>query len=144
LARKYGPADAWLLAELDSLHDTLSSPATKVLALRAYARFGDARDARLATTRLFWSVPRRRGHLSFNRANTSSVRPVRAAPSRRTPVQCECCIDASAFASAGDQTRAADYVSIRKVLGRTKQFSERKRLRKKACSQSVDLGGAHS
>jgi hypothetical protein len=47
-ARKYGPADVALLAELDSLHDTLSGPATKVLAQRAYARFGDARYARLA------------------------------------------------------------------------------------------------
>ena len=37
-----------MLAELDALHDTLSGPATKVLALRAYARFGDARYARLA------------------------------------------------------------------------------------------------
>jgi hypothetical protein len=37
-----------LLAELDSLHDTLSGPATKVLARRAHGRFGDARYARLA------------------------------------------------------------------------------------------------
>ena len=47
-ARKYTPADVVLLAELDSLHDTLSGPATKVLAQRAHARFGDARYARLA------------------------------------------------------------------------------------------------
>jgi hypothetical protein len=47
-ARKYGPADVALLAELDSLHDTLSGPATKVLARRAHARFGDARYAHLA------------------------------------------------------------------------------------------------
>jgi hypothetical protein len=47
-ARKYSLADVALLAELDSLHDTLSGPATKVLAQRAYARFGDARYARLA------------------------------------------------------------------------------------------------
>jgi transposase InsO family protein len=47
-ARKYSLADVALLAELDSLHDTLSGPATKVLARRAYARFGDARYARLA------------------------------------------------------------------------------------------------
>lgn len=37
-----------LLAELDSLHDTLSGPATKVLAQRAYRAFGDVRYARLA------------------------------------------------------------------------------------------------
>lgn len=46
--RKYTPADVALLAELDSLHDTLSGPATQVLARRAHARFGDARYARLA------------------------------------------------------------------------------------------------
>lgn len=32
-ARKYTPADVALLAELDSLHDTRSGPATRVLAL---------------------------------------------------------------------------------------------------------------
>ena len=35
-AAKYGPADVRLLAELDNLHDTLSGPATRVLAARAY------------------------------------------------------------------------------------------------------------
>jgi hypothetical protein len=44
----YTPDDVTLLAELDSLHDTLSGPATKVLAQRAYLRFGDVRYARLA------------------------------------------------------------------------------------------------
>jgi hypothetical protein len=48
-SRKYSAADVALLAELDSLHDSLSGPATKVLAQRAHARFGDARYARLAT-----------------------------------------------------------------------------------------------
>ena len=47
-ARRYSLADVALLAELDSLHDTLSGPATKVLARRAHVRFGDARYARLA------------------------------------------------------------------------------------------------
>jgi hypothetical protein len=47
-ACKYSPADVALLAELDALHDTLSGPATKVLAQRAHARFGDTRYARLA------------------------------------------------------------------------------------------------
>lgn len=45
---KYGPGEVRLLAELDSLHDTLSGPATKVLARRAYQLFGEARYARLA------------------------------------------------------------------------------------------------
>lgn len=47
-ARKYTPADVVLLAELDTLHDTLSGPAAKVLAQRAYRQFGDLRYARLA------------------------------------------------------------------------------------------------
>ena len=46
--RHYGPQDLALLAETDSLHDTLSGPATKVLLGRAYTLFGDARFARLA------------------------------------------------------------------------------------------------
>ena len=37
-----------LLAETDSLHDTLSGPATKVLLIRAFATFGDVRFARLS------------------------------------------------------------------------------------------------
>jgi hypothetical protein len=45
---KYSAADVALLAELDSLHDTLSGPATRVLARRAHERFGDARYANLA------------------------------------------------------------------------------------------------
>lgn len=46
--RHYGPAEVVLLAETDSLHDTLSGPATKVLLLRALTLFGDTRFARLA------------------------------------------------------------------------------------------------
>lgn len=46
--RKYGPEDVALLAETDSLHDTLSGPATKVLLIRAFATFGDSRFARLS------------------------------------------------------------------------------------------------
>jgi hypothetical protein len=45
---KYGPADVALLAETDSLHDTLSGPATKVLFRRALNLFGDVRFARLS------------------------------------------------------------------------------------------------
>ena len=47
-ARQYGPADVALLAETDTLHDTLSGPATKVLFKRAFSVFGDARFARLS------------------------------------------------------------------------------------------------
>jgi transposase InsO family protein len=47
--RKFTPEDIVLLAELDSLHGTLSGPATRVLLARACHRFGETRYARLAT-----------------------------------------------------------------------------------------------
>lgn len=46
--RRYEFSDVALLAETDSLHDTLSGPATKVLLMRAVTLFGDVRYARLA------------------------------------------------------------------------------------------------
>ena len=46
--RRYSRADVALLAETDSLHDTLSGPATTVLLQRAFSVFGDARFARLS------------------------------------------------------------------------------------------------
>lgn len=45
--RRYRPEDVALLAEVDTLHDTLSGPATKVLLQRAFNVFGDPRFARL-------------------------------------------------------------------------------------------------
>ena len=47
-ARHYTVEDVALLAQTDSLHDTLSGPATKVLLRRAAEHFGDARYARLS------------------------------------------------------------------------------------------------
>lgn len=47
-ARQYGPEDVALLAQTDSLHDTLSGPATKVLLRRAFEHFGDLRYAQLS------------------------------------------------------------------------------------------------
>ena len=47
-ARQYSPGHVALLAETDSLHDTLSGPATKVLLVRAFTVFGDARFAQLS------------------------------------------------------------------------------------------------
>ena len=46
--RQYTAEDVALLAQTDSLHDTLSGPATKVLLRRAVEQFGDARYARLS------------------------------------------------------------------------------------------------
>jgi transposase InsO family protein len=47
-ARQYSAEDVALLAQTDSLHDTLSGPATKVLLIRAARMFGDSRYARLS------------------------------------------------------------------------------------------------
>jgi hypothetical protein len=47
-ARRYTDEDVALLAELDSLHETLSGAATWVLAQRAFKVYGDARYERLA------------------------------------------------------------------------------------------------
>lgn len=47
-ARKYGAAEIALLAQIDSWHDTLSGPATKVLLTRAVERFGERRYALLS------------------------------------------------------------------------------------------------
>lgn len=47
--RKFTPEDIVLLAELDSLHGTLSGPATRVLLERASRLFGQSAYARLAT-----------------------------------------------------------------------------------------------
>ena len=52
-----GPADLALLAETDSLHDTLSGPATKVLLLRA---FTVSITTAVAFSRLSAGTPRRR------------------------------------------------------------------------------------
>jgi transposase InsO family protein len=46
--RKFTPEDIVLLAEMDSVHGTLSGPATRVLLERAFHRFGQARYERLA------------------------------------------------------------------------------------------------
>ena len=47
-SRRYAVVDALLLAEMDTLHGTLSGPATKKLMERALLIFGDARFERLA------------------------------------------------------------------------------------------------
>ena len=46
--RRYLSADVALLAEVDTLHSTLSGPATRKLCERAYHLYGDARFERLA------------------------------------------------------------------------------------------------
>jgi hypothetical protein len=48
-ARRFTDADVALLATTDTLHGTLSGPATRHLMQRALAIYGDARYSRLAT-----------------------------------------------------------------------------------------------
>ena len=47
-SRRYTPADVALLVKTDTLHGTLSGPATRKLCERAFAVFGDTRYRRLA------------------------------------------------------------------------------------------------
>jgi hypothetical protein len=56
-ARKFTTEDIVLLAELDSLHGTLSGPATRVLLQRAFHRFGQALQGRSCPSPQFRSAP---------------------------------------------------------------------------------------
>jgi hypothetical protein len=47
-SRKFTPADVILLAETDTLHGTLSGPATRCLMRRAWSLYADDRFERLA------------------------------------------------------------------------------------------------
>jgi hypothetical protein len=75
-ARRYTREDVLLLAEIDTLHGTLSGPATRKLCERAYAVFGDSRYQRLArisnghlyNLRQSKTYQRRRGSVDKTRA----------------------------------------------------------------------------
>jgi hypothetical protein len=77
---RYTPQDVLLLAELDSIHENLSGPATKKLCERMYRVFGDARFVRLASIS--------NGHL-YNLRKKSAYTEVRQVfqKTRSTPVQ---------------------------------------------------------
>ena len=88
--RQYTIEDVALLAQTDSLHDTLSGPATKVLLLRALEHFGDARYARLAQIsvshlyNLRRSEPYRKQRLIWHRTRPTPVAiGIRKAPAPR-------------------------------------------------------------
>ena len=78
-ARQYTAEDVALLAQTDSLHDTLSGPATKVLLRRAVEQFGDARYARLSQIsvshlyNLRGSEPYRKQRLVWHRTRPAPV-----------------------------------------------------------------------
>ena len=78
-ARQYTAEDIALLAQTDSLHDTLSGPATKVLLRRALDQFGDGRYARLSQIsvshlyNLRGSEPYRKQRLVWHRTRPAPI-----------------------------------------------------------------------
>ncbi len=77
-ATRYTVADAALLAELDTLHGTLSGPAAKKLCERAYERFGDGRFERLAGISVSHLYNLRRGKVYLRkRGRVEKTRPVK-------------------------------------------------------------------
>lgn len=77
-ARRYTPADVQLLAEVDSLHGTLSGPATRKLCERAFEVFDDARFERLATIS--------NGHL-YNLRGSQAYQQSRGSVDKTRPVK---------------------------------------------------------
>jgi transposase InsO family protein len=73
-ARRYTDADLALLAETDSLHGTLSGPATRHLMARALVVYGDGRYARLATISVghLYNLRRRSGYTDRRRVFTKT------------------------------------------------------------------------
>ena len=86
-ARTYTDADVLLLARTDTLHGTLSGPATKKLMERAFGLFCDARYQRLATISVahLYNLRKRTGY-ARNRRGWTQTRPVSVAiGERRAP-----------------------------------------------------------
>jgi transposase InsO family protein len=79
--RRYTDADVTALVELDRLHGQLAGPATRKLAERAFALFGDGRYERLANIsighlynlRAGTRYRRQRGHYQHTRPTTSPI-----------------------------------------------------------------------
>ncbi len=86
-ARRFTDADVALLAETDSLHGTLSGPATRHLMARALEVFGDTRYARLATISVghLYNLRRRGGYLDRRRVFTKTRPSGIAIGERRAP-----------------------------------------------------------
>jgi transposase InsO family protein len=87
-AYRYTVADQQALAELDAVHGTLSGPATRKLAERAFHRFADARYQRLATISVahLYNLRRAAGYQRARGAVPQKTRSVqRAIGERRAP-----------------------------------------------------------
>jgi len=87
LKRKFTDADVALLAETDSLHSTLSGPATRHLMARAWRIFGDARYERLATISVghLYNLRKRPGYIERRRVFTKTRPSGNAIGARRAP-----------------------------------------------------------
>jgi transposase InsO family protein len=74
LARKFMDGDTLLLAETDSLHGTLSGPATRHLMRRALEVFDDTRYARLATISVghLYNLRKRSGYIARRQVFTKT------------------------------------------------------------------------
>jgi transposase InsO family protein len=85
--RTYTEADVRLLAHTDSLHGTLSGPATKKLMERAYTRFGDTRYERLASISVghLYNLRKRAGYARVRQAWTKTRSVHIAIGERRAP-----------------------------------------------------------
>lgn len=85
--RTYSQADVRLLAHTDSLHGTLSGPATKKLMERAYRVFGDERYQRLATISVghLYNLRKRAGYGRVRHLRTKTRTAHIAIGQRRAP-----------------------------------------------------------
>jgi transposase InsO family protein len=86
-ARRYTDADVALLAATDTLHGTLSGPATRHLMQRALSSYGDARYARLATLSVahLYNLRRRTGYTERRREWTKTHPTQVSIGERRAP-----------------------------------------------------------
>ena len=86
-ARRFTEADVALLAATDTLHGTLSGPATRHLMQRALRLYGDTRYARLATisTAHLYNLRKRAGYTERRREWTKTRPSAVAIGERRAP-----------------------------------------------------------
>ena len=86
-ARRFTDADVALLAATDTLHGTLSGPATRHLMQRALAIYGDARYARLATISNghLYNLRQRTGYIERRREWTKTHATQVSIGERRAP-----------------------------------------------------------
>jgi transposase InsO family protein len=87
LVRKFTDADILVLAETDSLHGTLSGPATRRLMARALEVFGDPRYERLARISVghLYNLRKRHGYIDRRRVFTKTRATGIAIGERRAP-----------------------------------------------------------